>query len=69
MQITWTNCAEQMPPNTMKFKLIYRVNSEITFGFGTAFNVIADIHPRWEEVKCKFEWTPYTDEKWKELNK
>ena len=68
-EITWTNCAEQMPPNTMKFELIYKSNNEIKSGFGATFNVIADIHPRWGSVKHIFYWTPYTSEKWEELNK
>lgn len=68
-EITWTNCTEKMPPNTMKFELIYRANNEVKSGFGATFNVIADIHPRWESVKHLFEWTDYSPEKWEWLTR
>lgn len=54
-EITWINSAEQLPPNTMKFELIYRVKGEIKFGFGATFNPTAAytlIHPVWWNIHC-----------------
>lgn len=63
-QIQWTKCSERMPPNGVELILrdidgclLIRV-FEIT---ETAKNHLLN--------KFEFKWTPYTDEKWEELNK
>ena len=62
-EITWTNCAEKMPPDDLdiiidtwtghKFKSVGWILKHEVNAFGLA----------------NFKWTPYTPEKWKELNK
>lgn len=64
MQITWTSCAERMPPD----------------GEDEAVIAIADLHgdrpfitDAWTMNNSKLvlwhKWTPYTKEKWEALNK
>ena len=60
-EITWTNCAEKMPPDDLdiiidtwtghKFKSVGWILKHEVNAFGLA----------------NFKWTPYTPEKWEEL--
>lgn len=63
MKITWTNCAEQMPPDD-------RCESIIKLPGGYYKSINRDI---WNEKHLYgtglIFWTPYTPEKWNELNK
>lgn len=63
MQITWTNCAEQMPPDEQTKIIINDGNNYYIFeGYM--------IHIGWmKAVAINHKWTEYTPEKWKELNK
>ena len=68
-KITWTNCADKRPPydpiiiKDMRSSAIYRTHGEgfllcqreRSYGFTGSLK--------------DYEWTPYTPEKWKELNK
>jgi len=65
-EITWTNCADEMPPKAQK--TIFRRVDKDKFFFTK--NVV-DAHSLFyylKDIKL-IQWTPYTDEKWKELSK
>jgi len=66
MQITWNNCAEQMPPEEQK--TIFRRTDKDKFMFTK--NVV-DAHSLifYTRKVDVLQWTPYTPEKWEELNK
>ena len=59
MQITWTNCAEQMPPDHID--VIVKANGYETIHTGSDLKAWLGI----EHV----QWTEFTEEKWEELNK
>ena len=66
MQITWTNCADEMPP----YEPIIVVNLldmriRMSHGESLAFY----IHREWRVKRRHFEWTEFTEEKWEELKK
>ena len=61
--ITWTKCADEMPPDDKNFKLIFR---EIASG---RFEENDGFHMNLTRMKYLFEWTPYTPEAWEELNR
>ena len=63
MQITWTNCAEKMPPDDANYLIIFR---EVASGL---FDKNNGAHMNLARMKYLYDWTPYTPEKWKELNK
>lgn len=63
MTITWTKCSERMPPDDENFKIIFR---EIASG---RFEENDGFHMNLTRMKYLFEWTPYTEEAWKELNR
>jgi len=63
MQITWTNCAEQMPPDDGDFGLILRDS------VGTSRTTGSYVHYDYGVViDLDAEWTEFTKEKWEELN-
>jgi len=78
MQITWTNCADKMPPDDTSLiivKISY-VEPDIDY---CSHGKIADLTAITSSVflseinhvkygTWKKYWTPYTQEKWKELN-
>lgn len=61
-EITWHNCAEQMPPDDVILNdiggciLIHKKG-----GLTMYENILLN--------NFEFRWTPYTKEKWEELNK
>lgn len=62
MQVTWTNCADQMPPDDVILNdiggcILIHKKSELTMYESILLNNFA------------FRWTPYTEEKWEELTK
>lgn len=65
VQITWINCAEQMPPNDKTEVICTRENSI------QIVNMKAMILHLNEEssISSGVLWTEFTEEKWKELNK
>lgn len=72
-QITWTNCADAMPPLTTR--IIVKSSTDKAF-----ISIGHEMHER-KLTDCKvygtndmfnsyeYKWTPFTLEKWKELNK
>lgn len=71
-EITWTNCAERMPPKTTT--IIVKSSTDkafISIGYELHAHKLAycrsygtnDMFNSYE-----YKWTPYTPEKWKELN-
>ena len=62
MTITWTKCSERMPPDDKNFKIIFR---EIASG---RFEENDGFHMNLTRMKYLFEWAPYTEEAWAELN-
>ena len=62
-EITWTNCAEKMPPYDANYLIIFR---EVASGL---FDKNNGAHMNLARMKYLYDWTPYTPEKWKELNK
>jgi hypothetical protein len=68
MQITWTNCADEMPPDD-------ETTIICTYGGGMIDKMHAMIFHAAVNLSRKMNgetyigWTPYTEEKWKELNK
>lgn len=61
-EITWTNCFLRMPRKWDKVI--------IKGGMGGKTKLLGfDLIKVEREKRASIEWTPYTDEKWKELNK
>lgn len=65
MQVTWTNCADEMPPDGYKIDIIVR--SIATKEPKIISTRVA--HLLMPSGNSMAEWTPYTPEKWKELHK
>ena len=63
--IPWTKCSERMPPDDDIEILIRKVDC-VDFIQTPANEIWYDINP--EDVNG-WEWTPYTPEAWKEVNK
>jgi len=63
MQIIWTNCAEQMPPDDESF--IIEINGTL-FWAGAIGNRLKEMI---DHYKDSARWTEFTEEKWEELNK
>lgn len=66
MQIAWTNCAEQIPPDDEQVKSIVSppYGQRCYIGNGCLLNSIVNrvANPN------GYMWTPYTPEKWRYLN-
>ena len=58
IEITWTNCADEMPPDGMRVIIL-------AFGEYMKMTWCGELS---RVASNKTEWTPYTDEKWEELN-
>ena len=60
MKITWTNCSDEMPYGYNRCIIKLTHNNELFI-----------IRPEWFVFGKPYmwHWTPYTPEKWKELNK
>ena len=59
-EITWTNCAEKMPPDDIGTVIMNDINGCLLF------KALRPILPK--ELSDKLRWTPYTPEKWDHLN-
>lgn len=59
-EITWTNCADKMPPDDDSYLIIKLVG-----GIDLTQVIRGSQMPK----LGNWNWTPYTPEKWKELNK
>ena len=62
MQITWTNCAEQMPPDDKDVIC----KSYVTDGSIKYTKVVGALFKLTTE---NWQWTEFTKEKWEALNK
>ena len=66
MKITWTKCSERMPPNDT---VIAKVGYDDTL-FRVSGILVKQEYNRWKNFSdIPVFWTPYTPEKWKELQK
>ena len=64
-QIQWTKCSERMPPDDLNYKIITIDDLHgLCTDDGKSLNSIKDFCVEFNAV-----WTPYTDEKWEELNR
>ena len=63
-QITWTKCSERMPPDDVKMVMLRNYKEPKYISKLYAFRL-----PILKLLREKYEWTPYTPEAWKELNK
>ena len=61
MQITWTNCAEKMPPDDIRV-ILMPINFPIT-------TTGLKYYLQGKRGFLDYKWTPYTPKKWEELNK
>ena len=64
-EITWTNCADEMPPDD-ETEIIIRHVEDKELILTPANEVFYDIDTLYKDV---WEWTEFTEEKWEELNK
>jgi hypothetical protein len=62
-EITWTNCADEMPPYNRRYIILKLERSNKTF-----LKLLVSDELRGMDTTC-WHWTPYTPEKWEELNK
>lgn len=63
-EITWTNCAEKMPPDDSGTVIYNPIGTVILFHVEVvngSFVQLMELHP--------MRWTEFTKEKWEELNK
>jgi len=67
MTILWTNCADMTPPSSMKVIVDEEGYYEITTG--EQIHDLASYREIEKKTMSYLEWTPYTEEIWKELNK
>lgn len=65
-EITWTSCADEMPPDNQK--TIFRRTDKDKFFFTKN---VPDAHSLTFYIRNidVLQWTLYTPEKWKDLNK
>jgi len=66
MQITWTNCADKMPPYNSDVVIHKFTYSSVVHKDAGEFLSDKTLQYGTREYK---EWTPYSKEKWEELNK
>ena len=65
-EITWTNCADEMPP----YEPIIVVNLlDMRIRMSHGESLVFYIHREQRVRRRHFEWTEFTEEKWKELKK
>lgn len=65
MQITWTNCADEMPPDGDSEIIIGRVDDPAVI-LTPANEIYYDMD---SNKRNEWQWTEYTQEKWEYLNK
>jgi len=66
IEITWHNCAEQMPPDDRNQKVILDHPDKLMYMTSD------DAHrliPIYKQKQSASRWTEFTKEKWEELNK
>jgi len=66
-EITWTNCADEMPPAAAK--VIVDEEGYYNITTGKQLHDLASYREIEQRTMSHMEWTSYTPEKWKELNK
>jgi len=62
-EITWKNCADEMPPDDYN-KIITKHQDKIFEQMGITLHQVVN-----KFGSSDLSWTPYTPEKWEELNK
>ena len=65
MQITWINCADEMPPDDDSEIIIGRVDDPAVI-LTPANEIYYDMD---SNKRNEWQWTPHTPEKWEYLNK
>lgn len=68
MTITWINCSERMPPDDDTKIIVFYAGRMIDTTSGDimhAGKALTELTGK----KLSFEWTPYTEEAWSELNR
>ncbi len=69
MQIKWTNCADEMPPDDKtKIIAIFIPNGGHMINHGYILNNVLKII-NCTSQKHQWKWAPFTPEKWEYLNK
>lgn len=66
-EITWTNCADEMPPSAMQ--VITDNEGYYNIITGKTLHDTASFREIEQKTMSHLYWTPYTPEKWEELNK
>ena len=60
-QIQWTKCSERMPQDEIGTVIMRYIGGYLLF---------KALRPRLpQDLSDRLEWTPYTEQKWKELNR
>jgi len=69
-EITWTNCADAMPPDCLTYEIIYHL-SDGSFhkGSGHTLHFCIKEFSNPDKLRSLLYWIPYTPEKWEDLNK
>lgn len=66
-KITWTNCADEMPPDDAN-KVISVVGDSKPYA--VSGSLVRSEYLRWKNVSyVPVTWTEFTEEKWEGLNK
>jgi len=66
-EITWTNCADEMPPDDDTYVIAIVGDSKPD---SVAGSLVRSEYLKWHHWSMvSVIWTPYTPEKWKGLNK
>lgn len=70
MNIIWTSCKKQMPPNNQDMIIAKMDGERYQVGTGILLHqLFGYIQGYQEQVDPSWKWTNYTDELWEELNK
>lgn len=68
MTITWTNCADEMPPSTLQV-IVVNLEGYYKITKGKNLHDLASYREIEQKTMSHLEWTPFTPEAWAELNK
>ena len=66
MQITWTNCADEMPPDDKTLVIVNIADKQTTINTGHKLHILCQPTSKLFKVT---KWCHYTPEKWKGLTK
>lgn len=63
--MNWIKCRDKMPPNTNKMFIIHKIGDDYRFvSLRSGF-----VYNQFVRNSHNYEWIPYTERDWKELNK